>query len=712
MSENDTTRSSHGSEPTAKKETPNTSPAPHAPFVPDSVVMPELTLRALVLGFVLSVILAGANAYLGLFAGMTVSASIPAAVLSMALLRAFGGTILENNQVQTAASSGESVAAGAIFTLPALLILGVWQDFDYLSSLLLCGLGGLLGVLFTIPLRRALVVRTRLPFPEGVATAEVLKLGAVLGDNASAERDAASPRHNNARHDAAGRDAGGRDAGERDAPSGVSFVIWGAVASAVFKVGESGLRLWQSVLEGAVRAGGSVVYAGANLSPALVAVGYIVGLNAALVVLAGGVVNWFVAVPWLASVTPAPPGASATEFAWSLWSQKTRYLGVGAMIVGGLWALVDLRVQLVEGVRTGLAAFRAVADGVVPRTERDLPMQWVFGLGLASLVPLGLVFLHVTGVVWVSVVLAVVMLVAGFLFCAVGAYMAGLVGSSNNPISGVTIATILLTSLLLLGLVGPDSSVGPAAAILVGSVVCCAAAMGGDNIQDLKAGHIVGATPIKQQIMQVVGVVGGALIVAPALNLLLEAYGIGVPTAEHPRPLKAPQATLMAAVARGVFHGGLPWTLVGIGAALAVGVIVLDRRLAASGAPFRVPVLAAAIGLYLPFELSLTIAVGGLVAFVAGRTWAARVRARGLEGSRALAREKAGEERALRHGLLLAAGLITGEALAGIVLAIPIVWSGRADVLSPWGAYEAAWPGLLLVSGVVWWLGRVARQCS
>ncbi len=632
-------------------------------------------MRAVLLGFVLSVILAAANAYLGLFAGMTVSASIPAAVLSMALLRAFGGTILENNQVQTAASSGESVAAGAIFTLPALLMLGVWKDFAYLDTLLLCGLGGLLGVLFTIPLRRALVVQGNLPFPEGVATAEVLKVGAAL-------------------------DEGSRESTFSGGVSGVHHVVLGALFGALFKVGESGLRLWQAVLEGARSlGGGGVVYVGANLSPALVAVGYIVGLNAALVVAAGGLVNWFVAVPWLASLDPSNASANATDVAWGIWSTKTRYLGVGAMIVGGLWALIDLRDKLLAGVRTGLAAFRAKTEGAVqPRTERDLPMQWVLGLALLSLVPLALVFHHVTGVIWVSAVLAVVMLIVGFLFCAVAAYMAGIVGSSNNPVSGVTIATILLTSLFLLGMLGPDTVVGPAAAILVGSVVACAAAMGGDNIQDLKAGHLVGATPVKQQLMQGVGVLGGALVVAPSLNLLLEAYGIGgAPTALHPHPLKAPQATLMASVAHGVFAGGLPWTLVSIGGGLAVVVIVLDRVLVARGAPFRVPVLAAAIGLYLPLELSVTMLLGGLVAY-----FAERVRRRRASSAAAASGE--------RNGLLLAAGLITGEALAGILLAIPIVWSGRADVLSFWGASDATWPGVVFVCGVLWWLRRVATR--
>ncbi len=651
-------------------------PREGAPHVPDGAQLREFTPQAIVLGVVLSAVLAGANAYLGLFAGMTVSASIPAAVLSMALLRVTKGTILENNAVQTAASAGESLAAGVIFTLPALILLGVWRDFDYLQTTLLTGFGGLLGVLFTVPLRRALVTEGPLRFPEGVATAEVLKVGHRTGA-----------------------------AGVGEARGGAVLVLLGGVTGALFKIGESGLRLWQGVLEGARPLFGTVVYGGANLSPALVGVGYIVGLNVAAVVFAGGALNWLVAVPLLG----AWQGIDAEDplrAAWLIWSEQTRYLGVGAMIVGGLWTLASLRATLAAGIRTGVRAYRAVTGGaVLKRTERDMPMPWILGALVFSLLPLGWIFYHVTRDPWVSALLAVVMLISGFLFCAVAAYMAGLVGSSHNPVSGVTIATILLTSLLLLGVWGPEEAVGPAAAILVGSVVCCAAAIGGDNMQDLKAGHLLGSTPYKQQFMQILGVLAAALVLAPVLDLLLEAYGMGVATEERPRPLKAPQATLMAAVARGVFTGDLPWPIIGVGAALAVLVIAIDRALEARQSPVRVPVLAVAVGVYLPFELSVPILLGGIVAEVARHSWR-RVQAVG-EGTTSEPSEKQGE-RAQRRGLLLCAGLITGEALAGIGLAVPIVVSGRADVLSPWGAIEAAWPSVFLVALVLLLLMRVS----
>ncbi|MEE9219579.1 MAG: oligopeptide transporter, OPT family, partial [Acidobacteriota bacterium] len=280
-----------------------------------------------------------------------------------------------------------------------------------------------------------------------------------------------------------------------------------------------------------------------------------------------------------------------------------------------------------------------------------------------------------------------------------------LVGSSNNPISGVTIATILTSALLLLMLLGSESPIGPAAAILIGAVVCCAAAIAGDNLQDLKAGRLVGATPIKQQIMQVVGVVGAAFVMAPVLTLLLEAYGIGVPTAAHPNPLAAPQATLMASVAEGVFRGGLPWAMVAIGMLVAVAVILGDLWLEKRGSEFRMPVLAVAVGIYLPFELEVPIFVGGLIAWAAGR-FHARVE-RGAAGEareRAVGARKLGE----REGLLFSAGLITGEALVGIGMAVPIVLSGEADVFALWGTHEGTWPGLLLLIGVIYFLYWVA----
>ena len=344
-------------------------------------------------------------------------------------------------------------------------------------------------------------------FPEGVATAEILKVG----------------------------EGGG---------TGVRNIAAAGAIGAIFKLGETGLRLWGGVIEQATYAGGTILYIGSNLSPALIGVGYIVGLNIAALVFIGGALNWFVALPILALVNGIAPDESAVTAAGVLWSTQTRYLGVGAMVVGGLWALVKLRTSLIQGIRSGAVAYRKTRDGGMggtARTERDIPMQWI-GIALAlSVIPLYFIFNHITREPVISAVMAVVMLVAGFLFSAVAAYMAGLVGSSNNPISGVTIATILSSALLLLVFLGGDSPIGPASAILIGSVVCCAAAMAGDNMQDLKAGYLVGATPYKQQIAQGVGVISAAVVIAPTLTLLLEAYGIGIPTEAHPEPLAAPR---------------------------------------------------------------------------------------------------------------------------------------------------------------------------
>ena len=667
--------------------------------------MAEITVKAIVLGVVLSVLLAGANAYLGLLAGMTVSASIPAAVISMAVLRLFRrSNILENNIVQTAASAGESLAAGVIFTLPALLILGTWTAFDYWQTTMIAGLGGLLGVLFTVPLRRALVVEAKLAFPEGVATAQVLDVGSRGG-------------------------------------AGAAPIVAGGLFGAAYKLGQTGLRLWTGSLEVAGRVGGTVAFFGTSLAPALVAVGYIVGINIAVLVFLGGALNWWVAIPILAA---GSEGAAPEEVAWQIWSNETRYLGVGAMVVGGLWAVVRLWPSLVRGIRSGLAAYRQLrrrGATSIPRTQRDAPMQWIGVAMIVAVVPLFFVFRHITGDTGVSAFMALVMLVAGFLFSAVASYMAGLVGSSNNPVSGVTIATILVSALLLLAM-GTGSATGPAAAILIGAVVCCAAAIGGDNLQDLKTGHLVGATPWKQQVMQAVGVIAAAFVLAPILSLLLHAYGIGEATQAHPEPLRAPQATLMASVAKGVFARDLPWGMMAVGMALAVGVIALDVVLERRKSRFRTPVLAVAVGIYLPLELGVAILAGGLIAWAAGRfrrrrrdageapsgpmETSSRASAAGLRTGRDTGAESAVVAENQRpepvsdrspfggaggRGILFAAGLITGEAMLGILLAIPIVLASGQNPLDV-GLEDGppAWPGVVLLLAVMVALFAVARR--
>jgi uncharacterized oligopeptide transporter (OPT) family protein len=672
------------------------------PYIPASVSLAEITIKAILLGVILSMLLAGANAYLGLLAGMTVSASIPAAVVSMAVLRMFRrSNILENNIVQTAASAGESLAAGVIFTFPALVILKVWTDFDYWQTTAIAALGGVIGVLFTIPLRRALIVDTPLKFPEGVATAEVLKVG----------------------------DQGGE---------GVKSLAVGGVIGALFKFGEGGLGLWTQAIEGATRVGSSIAYIGSNLLPALIAVGYIVGINIAVLVFLGGAINWFVAIPMVAADTPWPvyevvdssagepewhvfaveagdptigESVEATDWAHRIWSKRTRYLGVGAMIVGGLWALLRLWKSLITGIASGFRAYREMkADGAVEvaRTERDTPMQWVSLALVLCVVPLFFVFNMATGNPGVSLFMALAMLVAGFLFSAVASYMAGLVGSSNNPISGVTIATILTSALLLVAL-KTDPVIGPSAAILIGAVVCCAAAIGGDNMQDLKAGRLLGATPYKQQILQMVGVIAAAFVMAPILSLLLNAYGIVTPVSPDRPALAAPQATLMASVASGVFGEGLPWTMVSVGMVVAVAIIALDLILEMRGSAFRTPVLAVAVGIYLPLELETPILAGGLISWAAHRFHARRVAAEAEGELKSSLMEAASA--AARKGLLFAAGLITGEAILGILLAIPIVIFkgenpmdlGRREWMPELITQylPSPWPGLVLLFAVM-----------
>ena len=641
----------------------------------ETTLPPQLTLRAVGLAIVLAMILAAANTYLGLFAGMTIASAIPAAVVSMAVLRLLGGGgILENNIVQTGASAGSSIASGVIFTIPALVILGFWQDFRYSWVLAIAGLGGLLGVLFSVPLRRALIVDQKLAFPEGQAAAEVLK----AGENPS---------------------------------QGIRILGVGALGGAFAKLAAgSGLRLIPDTAASAGFAGKYLAFFGTNLSPALLSVGYIVGLNVGIVVLAGAMLSWNIAIPYyVANVLPhqaelaqAAAGLDPEDLAGLIWSKQIRYLGVGAMLVGGIWALVSLRHSLLSGVRSGLAAARASAAGqTIAHTEQDLPMKSVLLGILLFTLPLWALYQAIVGSLAVSLPMTIIMIITGFLFCSVSAYMAGLVGSSNNPVSGITIATILFSAVVLLVLMGKDSEAGPVAAIMIGAVVCCAACIAGDNLQDLKCGYIVGATPWRQQVMLGIGAASSALVMAPVLNLLAQAYGIGVPSEAHPNPLLAPQATLMASVSKGLFGGQLPWDMIAVGAVIGVGIIVLDEILKARGSSFRTPVLAVAVGIYLPLELMTPIFLGGLLAWVAER----RLRRQGLEAAEI--------ERRHRKGLLFAAGMITGEALMGIAIAVPIVTSGSADVLAlPSLWHFGEWLGLVVLAVLAGLLFKTAMTAD
>ena len=572
----------------------------------------EITVKAFFLSIFLSIILSSAMTYLGLYAGMTISASIPAAIMSMGILRLFKeSNILENNIVQTAASAGESLAAGVIFTLPALLLVGYWDTISYWEVTKIAMVGGILGALFTVPLRRALILKAQLRFPEGVATAAVLK----TGHETDAEKSQKS----------------------------LKMIGLSALVGGVVKLGELAFGVWSSALGGAVAIKGALFGMGASLSPSLFSVGYIVGRNIGILAFTGGLISWAVAIP-IYSYLYGFEGDNYFESANIIWNAKIRYLGVGAMVVGGIWSVIQLAKPLIESIQLSLKTLRESSDNI-SLEERDLPINYVFMAIVMMLIPISLTYFGIIGSWTSAIILSFVMAIFGFLFSAVAAYMAGVVGSSNNPISGVTIATILFSSLLIITFFDVDSSKGAAAAILIGAVVCCAAAIGGDNLQDLKTGNIVGATPWKQQIMQLVGVVSAALTLGIVLTLLHEAYGIGS------SDLPAPQAVLMTNVANGVFAGNLEWGMIYAGAFLGIIIILIDQYQAYRNADFRVPILAVAIGIYLPIELTLPIFIGGMLNHIAS---------------------KSASDEGKNNGLLIASGLITGEALMAIFIAVPL----------------------------------------
>ena len=617
---------------------------------------PEITLKAILLGIVLSMVLAGANAYLGLFAGMTVSASIPAAVISMGVLSLFKkSNILENNIVQTAASAGESLAAGVIFTIPALVLLGYWESFNYLEVAKIAAIGGVIGVLFTVPLRRALIINAKLKYPEGVATAEVPQAG------------------ENARQ------------GTKATDGGLKLIGVTGLFGALIKLFQSGFGLWSSDIAAAnviSAKKGAIFGIGSDLSPALISVGYIVGRNIGILVVGGGLISWAVAIPIYSAIYGFE--GEPLSAAWEIWDSKIRYLGVGAMVVGGIWSLVKLFKPLIEGIKASLNALKNRDSGSdIAKEENDIPINYVGIALLVLIIPVFMLYLKIVSSVGIAALLSIVMMVFGFLFSAVAAYMAGVVGSSNNPVSGVTIATILFASLLLLALLGTGSGVGAASAVMVGAVVCCAAAIGGDNLQDLKAGNILGATPYKQQIMQIIGTVSSAVVLGLVLDILHTAYTIGSPT------LSAPQATLMKSVSDGVFTGNLPWNFVFIGGIIAIVLILIDLRQEKIGSDFRVPVLAVAVGIYLPITLTVPIFIGGMINH--------------------LGKKAGGSAKSEKNGLLMSSGFITGEALCGIGIAVPVFLTGVKDW---WPTFyeKSDMIGVFVFISIIFWLYKTVSN--
>lgn len=587
---------------------------PFVPYVSAEKSIPEFTIKAVVIGVVLGVIMTAANTYLGLKAGMTVSASIPAAVISMGILRGIlrRGTILENNIVQTIASAGESLAAGIIFTVPALVITGVWDKFYFWPVTIIAILGGMLGVLFMIPLRRALIVEEiELKYPEGVACAEVLEVGETGG-------------------------------------SGVWLVFSAMVVGGVFQFLVKGLHLFKETVEGAVRAGRSAFYVGSDVSPALIAVGYIVGFNVALLIFIGGALGWLFGIPIYYLFTGFPAGSeSVLDTMWDTWDRYIRFMGVGAMVVGGVWSIIGVRRGIVKGIQGAVAGYRAASDGeVTKRTEKDLSIRSIGAMLVPTIIAVFVLYEFLTGSHGITLVAGLAMIVSAFFFVAVSSYIVGLVGSSNNPVSGMTISTVLFTSVLLL-LFGMTGESGIIASLGVAGVVCCAACTAGDVSQDLKTGYLVGATPWKQQIAQVIGVLAPAFVIAPILTVLHASEGIGV-------GLKAPQATLFASITTAMFtpEKSLPWAMVIVGAAVGVGIIVMDEILKKRGSEFRTHVMPVAVGIYLPWSLGVPILIGGFVAWLTAH----RV---GVSQAK----------EAVHRGVLFGSGLIAGESLMGILLA-------------------------------------------
>ncbi len=582
--------------------------------------MTELTWRAVILGLAIGVVMTAANTYLGLYAGMTVSASIPAAIVSMGILRGLmrRGTILENNIVQTMASAGESVAAGIIFTVPALVIAGVWTDFPYWEVTMIGLLGGVLGILFMIPLRRTLIVEgdEELIYPEGVDCAQVIE---------------------------AGEEGGGE----------LKQVFAAVAGGVVFKSLIGLVGVIRPIVEVAARAGRTLIYFGGDMSVALLGVGVIVGFEIAMLVFAGGALGWIVSIPLFYLAHPLPEG-ELLDAAWDAWSSQIRYMGVGAMIVGGLWSMFSIRKGIAKGVREAMSGFRAKQQASRDRTDQDLPTSQSLVIFLLAGVTTIILYASLTGSMTIAIVAGVVMVIASFFFVAVSSYIVGLVGSSNNPVSGMTICALIFASIVLL-LLGMSGTAGILGALGVAGVVCCAAATAGDTSQDLKTGFLVKATPWRQQVAQFIGVLIPAFIIAPILTLLHRGYGIGT---GGEQALRAPQANLFASIAKDLFEGtGLPWTMVSIGVCIAVGLIILDRYLRRSGSRFRAHVMPVAVGIYLPLALSTPIFVGGILSAML-----LRQAARG--GKRA-------SDAAQHKATLIASGLIAGEAIAGILIAIP-----------------------------------------
>ncbi len=645
----------------------------------------ELTLRALILGCLLAVVFTAANTYLGLRVGLTFASAIPAAVISMALLRAFkNSTIWENMTVQTVASVGGAMSA-IIFVLPGLVMVGAWREFPIWESIAICALGGVLGVTFSIPLRRALVVNGGLPYPEGVAAAEVLKVGS--------------------------RGADQSESAVRENKIGLWVVVWSAVVSAGFAFLQAA-RVFAGEAARFVKLpaalGGGATGLGAGMQFALLGAGHLIGLTVGLAQLFGLLVAWLIIVPimtspdyvtWTAGMgleslaATIPAGAPAEELATTVWRNEVRFMGAGVIGVAAIWTLLKLAGPLIGGLTSALAANRRRASGeALDITEQDIPINLVGTLSVLSLIGIGALLVYIAqsepalagsmpllvagGIVYVVLI--------GFAVAAICGYMAGLIGSSNSPVSGVGILAIVISSLLMLGVMAiagvPADPAFISYALIVTAIVFAVAVIANDNLQDLKTGQLVAATPWRQQTALIVGVAAGAVVIPYVLNALNRAFGFeGGPAGIASEPLAAPQATLISALARGVIGGDLRWDLIGVGALIGVAVIILDMVLnGATKGRIKLPPLAVGIGFYLPAAVTTMLVIGAVCGWLYEK---------GLS-------KTSFAEVGKRMGILLASGLIVGESLFGVFNAATI---GATENEAPFAVFglPETWPDMI-----------------
>ena len=659
------------------------------PALNDVKAVGEFTIRGLLIGIIITVVFTAANVYFGLKAGLTFSTSIPAAVISMAILRAMkNSTMQENNIVQTVASAAGTLSS-IIFVLPGLIIVGWWSGFPFWMSFGVCVTGGILGVMYTIPLRRALVTDSDLPYPEGVACAEVLKVGS---SRSQAAADAV--------------ESGGK---------GLKAVVVGSVVSAVFYVIVQ-TKIFASDVVGYFHIGrkGSATGFDFDLSFALFAIGHLVGLWVGVAMLVGAIIGWGWGVPHFTLLHPL--AGSASDVAQGAWDHYVRFVGAGTIGMAAIWTLATLVRPVIGGLRSAMAAARVRKAGkadTLARVERDIPIGMVGLVSLACLIPVAYLLWHfsvVSGLGSYALLLTVggviFVVILSFLVSAVCGYMAGLIGSSNSPLSGIGILVVVIAALLLV--LGVKSHLPPEAgkalvafALFITSVVFAVASIANNNLQDLKTGQLVDATPAKQQWALVIGVIAGALIIPPVLEMLNRAYGfLGTPGVNPAHALPAPQAGLISALAQGVITNNIDWSLIGIGGVIGVAIILLDEGLKRSVKRVSLPPLAVGLGIYLPTSTTLMVVVGALV----GAWFNHRA-------------ERASKPEATKQlGTLLASGLIVGESLLGVIFAAIVAFSGNA---SPIALVPASFDtASLWIGGIVFvvtvivlyrWIARLAR---